>query len=185
MVVDRGYTVTTSVAADEMEQKILARDPLITGQAENSSPGAPPFVVQVITAPENKIGVKFIRELEEARDAAARFIVLARDKPTPPAMKRLLVPDVARWMSAFQFHELVRNVSRHELVTPHRLVPPELIAQKLGPWKETTIDRLPCMTVVDPMARYMGFVENDMVETSIRNGGEEEQIFYCKVVRKP
>ena len=57
MVVDRGYTVTTSVAADEMEQKILARDPLITGQAENSSPGAPPFVVQVITAPENKIGV--------------------------------------------------------------------------------------------------------------------------------
>lgn len=182
MVHDRGFTtLIKSVRHEDIEESVAASENLVEAFAPD---GVRQCVVMGLK--EIKIGVKSLRDFEEMKqqNPSIHVIVLSEEKPTPPAAKKLQDKTVAEWLSYFTYSEVIENIMHHSLISPHRKVPEEDIERVLRPWRESSCGKLPTMIPTDPVARYMGFVEGDVVETWIKNGSDEKQIFYCRVMRR-
>ena len=131
-----------------------------------------------------KLGIKNIRDLEaEHIDRGdSHLIVLTTDKTTPPAQKRLLEADCVAWCSVFRCDEVVRNVTRHKLVPRHTRVPEADLPSLLRRWRESDASHLPHIFINDPVARYLGLVEGDVVHIEGPDGTQAGHVAYRRAV---
>jgi DNA-directed RNA polymerase subunit H (RpoH/RPB5) len=63
----------------------------------------------------------------------------------------------------FRLADLQFNLSRHELVDPHALVPPETVEGLMARYSIKSRSQFPVIVTSDPMAKYLGMVPGDVV----------------------
>ncbi|MAA78334.1 MAG: DNA-directed RNA polymerase subunit H [Deltaproteobacteria bacterium] len=79
-------------------------------------------------------------------------------------MKRLLNESTTSWCSQFLVSEVVRNITKHKLVPKHTKLSPSEMQKKLKRWNISNTALLPHILTSDPVARYLGLIDGDVVE---------------------
>lgn len=135
----------------------------------------------LVTVHRGKLGIKTLREIGENRGDAS-IIVVATEKPTPPAQRHLQNHEVVEWCNVFVASEVIRNVTRHHLVPRHTRVPPSQLPSLFERWKEKDTSHLPLILVTDPVAKYLGLREGEVVHIEGPDGTQTSQFSYRRAV---
>jgi DNA-directed RNA polymerase subunit H (RpoH/RPB5) len=103
-------------------------------------------------------------------------ILLVYDVITPPALKAINenIGEQNIRLEQFAREDLMYNPTKHELVFPHKKVPYSVIKD------QSIIPRLPILFTTDPMAKYYGFQEKDLIEITNKYTG----VPYYRIVRR-
>lgn len=177
-----------------MERELLTLTQMIAdrglGEAKACNDGINVMASQkaVVRLHMGKIGIKYIRELESEMTTASskrHIFVLTRDRPTPPAQKQINSRKFSSRCSVFACSEVIRNISRHALVPRHRKIEADDIENILDRYCYDSIrdfEKLPLMLARDPMARYLGLLEGDIVEIDGCDGTTNGQKNYRRVI---
>ena len=118
---------------------------------------------------EDRIGVKFLRLLDETygddvskRNRTVDVLVVSIDGPTPCTRKE--AAETRPWVQMMTFKELFVNISRHELVPPHRLITQD---ERTGLQARLRLSddfsELPRLFSTDAVAKYYRFRPGDIV----------------------
>ena len=135
----------------------------------------------VVMIHKEKLGVKNLRDIAEKKGRGV-LIILTSEKPTPPALRHLQLPEVVKWCSVFVTSEVIRNVTRHHLVPRHTRVDPSDLLSLLERWREKDISHLPLILVTDPVAKYLGLREGEVVFINGPDGTQTNQFNYRRAV---
>ena len=174
MLTDRGYALQSLCENSAgLLQHMRERRCVLQGVREGS--GAQALVFFDL---DDKVSVRFLRALREAH-ADALLIVVSLEGPTAFAKKEVADP----WGEAvqhFTYKELVQNVSRHNLVPPHRVLD-AAEAEEVRRRFSVKDEQLPLLLQNDPQRRYHGFRKGDVVEIRRRAVGAEMVLYYRRV----
>lgn len=160
MLIDRGYTKLCHMCNDEQLNSIFQK-----GGNMMTCKDSMGTECQVVIMPQ-RMGVKTIRELQEKYNQAgvSHLVIVALQKPTSPAQKRILEADMLKWCSVFSADQVIRNVTKHKWVPRHTKLTDTEINKLLQRWKATDTTKLPIILTTDVIARYMGLLENDVIK---------------------
>ena len=136
----------------------------------------------IVMLQKGKIGVKNLREIEEQRVDGVSLIIVTTEKPTPPAQRHLQGADVVKWCSVFVTSEVIRNVTRHHLVPRHTRVDPAHLPSLLERWREKDTSHLSLILVTDPVAKYLGLKDGEVVHVNGPDGTQTSQFNYRRAV---
>lgn len=128
----------------------------------------PPTVVHV-----KKVSVEYARKLLKQTNPNGLLVVY--EGISTPARKEM---DSTKGVELFKRDDLLFNVTEHEFVPPHRLLPAKEVRQLLVRHR-TTLERLPKILRTDPVNRFYGGKPGDVYEIQRNN---EEGITYRVVV---
>lgn len=161
MLIDRGYTTLCHMCKDDQLNRIFQTGGNMM-TCMNDSTGKE---CQVIIMP-HKMGVKMIRELQDEYNQGdvSHLVIITLQKSTSPAQKRMLDADILKWCSVFSADQVIRNVTKHKWVPKHTKLTDTEIDTLLQEWKATDTTKLPIILTTDVIARYMGFLENDVIK---------------------
>lgn len=168
MLSDRGYLVATEdthITLDDFKKRFgeaPERNKLTLLCQKRDDPTDQVFV---FFADEAKVGVKTIRQYAEMMESEKIFraIVVVESGITPFAKQ--VLQNLAPRLQMEQFHEseLLVNITEHVLVPKHVLLMPDEKRALLDKYKlkET---QLPRIQTQDPIARYYGLSQGDVVK---------------------
>lgn len=181
MLETRGYPVVISESTQEEVD-----DAFINGGVLRVHSNSEGRQFHVLVTRE-KIGIKFIREMESkfTNGEAASIIVVALVKLTPPAHKRLWENDISSWFNVFMVNEVVRNIMKHSLVPSHVKVDTKDLPELLKTWKETDASHLPITFSTDPVARFLGLRDGDVVRIEASDGTQVGNQVMYSVIKNP
>ena len=172
MLVDRGFPTVIpreeEAAFDDGGESVM-----LEGRAEEAR--------CLVIVHRGKLGIKTLRDLSAERGDAA-LIIVTTEKPTPPAQRHLQDANVVRWCSAFVTSEVIRNVTRHMLVPRHTRVDAAELPRLLERWREKDTSHLPLILATDPVAKYLGLREGEVVHIEGPDGTQTSQHYFRRVV---
>ena len=160
MLIDRGYTKMCHMCSDDQMNSIFQNGGNLMTCEDSTGTEC-----RVVIMP-HKMGVKTIRELQEEynQGEVSHLVIVAMQKPTSPAQKRMLEADMLKWCSVFSADQVIRNVTKHKWVPKHTKLADSEIEKLLQKWKLTCTTKLPIILTTDIIARYMGLLENDVIK---------------------
>lgn len=134
----------------------------------------------VIAATKPRVGVRVVRALaEELQSERAALLLLLVDGTLTHSAKSELAAVAS--LEAFCAEELRYNVTKHELVPPHRRVEGEEWEKLVAEVPSVSRESLPTISVDDPVVRYFGWPPGTVVRID-RRLGEQQQYPYFRVV---
>ena len=126
---------------------------------------------------DGKLGVGLARQLLQSVDPQQTSVALVCDGFTPAVAQLVqghgLVAELH--LRSFFAHVLVDHV----LVPKHELVE-DPQKEVLGPYA-LSLEQLPKLSIADPVARYYGFKENEVVRIHRRDGQQQPCLSYRRV----
>lgn len=163
MLSDRGCTsITDLVDPGDIAEAIARGGCLLKGRG-------PSIRVDVYFAPEDKVGVKYVRSILEQREEAADVVVVSVDGATPFTRKEC----EGRAIQFFLARDLCFNVTKHSLVPKH-----ERVQEFPG-----TREELPQILDTDPIVQYYNYPPGVVLRTMRPFGGHEPIPYYRVVVQ--
>lgn len=137
---------------------------------------------------EKKVGIRTIRlllgHMEEGQYEAALCVFIS--PPTPFAKRELVAlqqETPARWVELFFTAELRIDITQHQLVPRHVLLSTEEAEAVLKQYKASH-QHIPKILLTDPMARYLGLRQGQMVRVE-RKMGNQGQLPMYRVAASP
>lgn len=122
--------------------------------------------------PEERVSVKWLRQVLEAEAGGTALVVVSPDGPTPFARKECDVQGhPVQFLSA---REVCVNVTKHHLVPRHAIV--------AAPPPGVEPHHLPKLPESDPVARYYHWPVGTIVRVERRFGGHEATPYFRIVV---
>lgn len=179
MLMDRGYTESCDMCSDDQLHGIFQKGGTILTCTNSNGTEC-----RVVIVP-NKMGIKMIRELQDeySQGDVSHLVIVGLQKPTSPAQKRMLEPDMLKWCSLFSADQVIRNVTKHKWVPKHTKLTDAEINELLKKWKAADTTKLPIILTTDVIARYMGLLENDVIKIEGPDGSHVgTQTQYRRVV---
>ena len=161
MIEDRGF--------DEVSEDDLERDTSGTGLVMCGTSSDNGARVSVYICMEDRVGVKFGRNVLEASDDDVDNIVVSIDGPTPFTRRE------CQRVQFFTALELCKNVTRHCLVPRHRRIDADQLPRGMQ------MDRLPRILDTDRVVQYYNWPCGTVVKIRRVFGGYEP-IDYFRVV---
>ena len=163
MVTDRGYSVLTACAT---------HDPALVAEREGE-------VLHLLFHPEDKVGVKAVRTLQQEMDASGvgKVLLVSTDGPTPFTKKELSDEErIAFWTIA----KLVINITKFDIVPPHTLLGEEEAASLAKQFHVKSDKDWPKLLRSDPVCRYYDFPVGGLVKVD-RSFGHAAHVYYRMV----
>lgn len=157
MTKDRGYervSVVSDVKA-ALESGLL---PVVQGRGKG---GEEEEILSIYIYTEEKVGIKYLRTMEEHRKKRETVLIVSIDGPTPFARKECEESRI-QFMNA---KSLCVNKTHHFLVPLHTLVD--------SPPDNVPLDSLPKILDTDPIVQYYDFPKGSIVRIVRRFGGHE------------
>ena len=115
-------------------------------------------------------------------DRRSKAIILVQDKPL--SFHKNCVEASYGNAEIFSISELQYNVSRHELVPPHRKMTDAEVKDMLKVRMLNDRKGLPAVWSTDPMAKYLGLRPGDVVEITRTSPAAGTSVFYRHCVFK-
>lgn len=174
MLHDRGYRLR--VDFDETERDLLVECALVGENAAGR-------LIGVHFCTENKMSVGALRSVRSVLDELERLdaiVVVQQTGITPYALKEQAQE---HRIESFMAHELMFNVTRHEVVPPHRALDRAEARAMLEHFRIKR-SQLPLLPTTDPVARYYGWRPGTVVRIDRKLRGFE-QTYYRLVTQPP
>lgn len=137
---------------------------------------------------EKKVGIRTIRLLlacmEEGQYQAALCVFVSQ--PTPFAKRELVAlqqETPSRWVELFYTSELRIDITQHQLVPRHVQLSTQEAEAVLKQYKASH-QHIPKILLTDPMARYLGLREGEMVRVE-RKMGNQGQLPMYRIAASP
>lgn len=128
---------------------------------------------------EERVGIKFIRQLDEIHlknNKKRTVVLLSIDGPTAFSKKEC---DIRNWIQLLLYKELYVNITKHSMVPPHRKLQDEEIEDlKKRYGLSTDMQELPKMSINDPVSKYYKYDRGSVVEIKRSVGTLEETKYY-------
>lgn len=162
MLNDRGCTTIEDVVANDFVPSAISRgECILKGRG-------PECKVDVYFSPDDKVGVKYVRVVWDAREADdVDVTIVSVDGATPFTRKEC----EGRAIQFFLARDLCFNLTKHSLVPRH-------VRVDTFPGK---VEELPRIVETDPVVQYYNFPIGTVLRT-IRPFGGHEPIPYYRVV---
>tara|TARA_A100001015_G_scaffold316676_1_gene431650 strand:- start:2957 stop:3541 length:585 start_codon:yes stop_codon:yes gene_type:complete len=155
MISDRGYTDIEET--HDLENALEECLPVLRGYKISEC-------IDIYFYNEERVGVKFIRNILESSTELNKIIIVSLDGPTAFTRKESEKNNI----EFFLFKNLCVNITRHDIVPKHEL------ALEV-PWTEK---ELPKIYTNDFIVQYYNFPVNSIVKISRTFGCHEPSVFY-------
>jgi len=138
-------------------------------------------ILCVFFTKSGKLGVQAAREIEQyiTKFGISQVVIITTDGVTPVAMKSLL--KLTCLMHFFQAKELTKKYPDHALI-PKQYKLSEEDSKKFLKDKKTTLEQMPRMSRVDPIAKYYGWPPGCIIKSVRQLGGSAEPYMYWRAV---
>jgi DNA-directed RNA polymerases I, II, and III subunit RPABC1 len=168
IVFDRGYT---NISTYDPYHGCMQSSPVIKA---NDGNGCELFVYW---HNEERIGIKFIRQLDELQTKTGRnVILLSVEGPTAFSKKEC---DCRNWLQMLLYKELYINITKHSLVPKHRKLALDEIPELKSRYSlSESMQELPKLPVSDPICKYYKFDRGNVVEIERTVGALEKGKYY-------
>jgi len=179
----RGYTVPPDVEAQTPSDVLAlfihhpAKLTIVAMHEQSGQLIAALFHINVNKVKE-KLGVGCVRQYAHivSKMGISRAILVSYGL-TPLANRELVSPGMT--LEPFLFKELVVNILHHDLVPTHEVLQG---AERVEFFKRFKLDDLPHILNTDPVVRFLGLQENDVVKITRPDFVAGKYILYRRVV---
>ena len=179
----RGYTVPPEVLTqtpDDVLALFIHHPAKLTIVAVHEATGqliAALFHVNMNKVKE-KLGVGCVRQYAHivSKMGISRAILVSYGL-TPLANRELVTPEIT--LEPFLFKELIVNILQHDLVPKHEVLQG---SERVHFLKKFKLDDLPHILNTDPVVRFLGLQENDVVKITRPDFVAGKYILYRRVV---
>ena len=175
----------------EQTQEVL-RYPEFTEKFPNAPNNASILNFVTRNAAGESVAVHFVHDETLAKSSIERIfadyamqgiprLILITTQKLSPACRSVMVSSKIL-TEHFLTSEIQVNITRHELVSPHRILSKEETARVLEKYRATP-DQLPAILTTDIMCRYIGGEVGDVIEIE-RQSPTAGRALYYRVVHK-
>ena len=138
-------------------------------------------VISIFLVRGGKMGIQRARDIQLGitQFNIQQVLIVTSEGVTPSASKSLL--QLSCFVQFFYMHELSTRYTEHALIPQQRCLSPEESKAFLIKHR-TTLDKLPRMSPLDPVAKFYGWRPSSIIESLRIMGGATEPYPYWRVI---